>query len=116
MPHVVVNGELEIKDIFNGLTPLFIRENSKIIKTTGFFLSKDNSSILVEAIVIDKGKVTDFLSMINKRDDGVVVRIYPKIDVEKTDLVKRTLAELAKEILSLFPRTSVGKTNLQEFL
>ena len=116
MPHIVINGELQVKEIFKEFKPLFIKKNSKIIKTAGLYLSRDNTSILIEALTIDMGKKIAFLPMISQRDDGVVIRIYPKLDVEKTNLVKKTLAEVAKVILNLFSGTTIGKTNLQDFL
>jgi hypothetical protein len=41
--------------------------------------------------------------MISGRNDGVVIRLYPKIDVEKTEGVKKILVELAKQLIATFP-------------
>jgi hypothetical protein len=46
---------------------------------------------------------TVFLALISGRNDGVVVRLFPKMYVEKTELVKKTLVELAKQMLTKFP-------------
>ena len=55
--------------------------------------------------------------MINNREDGVVIRIYPVYDnFEKTEGVKKILAELAKQIMGKINGISIGKTNLIEFL
>ncbi len=115
MPHVVIQGDLHLPDIFKQLDLFVIKTDSKIIKTTKIYLSKDISSILIETITIDMGKRISFLSMISQRNDGVVVRLYPGTNVEKTDLVKQSLSEIAKKILILFSESNIGKTNLQDF-
>jgi len=54
--------------------------------------------------------------MISGRSDGVVIRLYPKIDVEKTEGVKKILVELAKQLIAMFPELTVGETNLENYL
>ncbi len=54
--------------------------------------------------------------MISKRIDGIVVRIYPGIEIEKTEGVKRLLAKIAIQLLRKFPELTVSETNLSEFL
>jgi len=116
IPHVVIEGNIETKNIFSELEPLFIKEEGTIIRSTNSFISSDGSLILVETIVIESGSKNQFFAIINQRDDGIVVRIYPGTDVEKTNGVKRSLAEIGKQILSKFQGTKIGKTNLEDFL
>jgi len=56
------------------------------------------------------------LTLISQRNDGVVVRLYPGIEVEKTSGVKNVLSEIAKQLLILFPQFTIGETNLSEYL
>jgi len=116
MPHVVLNGKVAMDDIFKELKPLMIRENQNILKTTDVYFERGKMAILVDSLSIDAVKKTAFLAMINSRDDGVVVRLYPKVEVEKTEGVKRILAELAKQIIETFPTLKVGETNLDYYL
>ena len=116
IPHVVVEGDLEIEGIFQKLDQIFIKEDGLIIRTTNSFLSKDKTIFLLETLVIDKGSKIQFFAMVNQREDGIVVRIYPGTDIEKTDGVKRSLAEIGKQILNKFDGSKVGKTNLTDFL
>ncbi len=67
-------------------------------------------------MVIDAGKKTVFLALISGREDGVVVRLYPKIAIEKTEGVKKLLVELAKQLIATFPELTVGETNLDTYL
>ncbi len=116
MPHVVLNGKTSVEEIFEKLNPLFIRHEDTILKTKEVYLEKNKKDILVDALAIEKSKKTAFLALISGRDDGVVVRLYPQFEVEKTDGVKKILAELAKQLLQTFPDLRVGETNLQDFL
>ena len=113
---MVIEGKLEVKDIFNQLNSVFIKEDNLIIRTTNFFLSKDETIILIETLVIENRVKNQFFAIISQREDGIVIRIYPGIEVEKTDGVKRSLVELGKQILDKFVETRIGKTNLIEFL
>ena len=116
MPHVVLNGTVSVDDIFNGLKSVFVRNESGILKTDTSYLSRDKTAILIEALTIEGGVKRSFFAMIGRREDGVVVRIYPGSDVEKTVGVKSILSDIAKQLLMAFPKLAIGETNLQEFL
>lgn len=116
MPHVVLTGKATIEDIFKELKPLFIRNGSMILKTSEVYIERNKNAVLVDSLVIEANKKTIFLAMISGRDDGVVVRLYPKVEVEKTDGVRKILAELAKQLLAAFPGLKVGETNLADYL
>ena len=116
MPHVVLNGNVNLDDIFNKFKSILIRNENGILKTNNIYFSRDKTSIIIESLAIEKGVKNSFLAMISRRDDGVVVRIYPGIEVEKTSEVKRLLSELAKQLLASFPELKIGETNLLDYL
>jgi hypothetical protein len=116
VPHVVLTGKATIEDISKELKPLFIRNGSAILKTSEVYLERDKNAVLVDSLAIEASKKTTFLAMISGRDDGVVVRLYPKVEVEKTDGVRKILAELAKQLIAAFPGLKVGETNLADYL
>jgi hypothetical protein len=116
MPHVVLNGKVRAEDVFDKITPLFIRKEGVILKTSDTYIDREQNSILIESLAIEKGNKTNFFAMISGREDGIVVRIYPGSEVEKTDGVKTILAEIAKQLLDMFPELRVGKTNISDFL
>ena len=116
MPHVVLNGTIHIENIFNKLNKLFIRKGTKILRTMDIYLERGKNAILVESLAIESDSKISFLTMITGRQDGVVVRLYPKVEVEKTDGVKQILAEIAKQLMLTFPELHIGETNLAEYL
>ncbi len=116
MPHVVLNGKVNLDDIFNKFKGVLIRNENGILKTDNIYISRDKNSIIIESLAVEKGVKNSFLAMISHRDDGVVIRIYPGIEVEKTSGVKKLLSELAKQLLSEFPELKIGETNLLDYL
>ena len=116
LPHVVLTGKINAEKAFDVLEDILVKRPDGILKTTNHYLDKNKQGILVESLAIQKGTKIGFLAMINNRDDGVVIRIYPGLDIEKTDGVKQILAEIAKQLLSKISDIAIGKTNLQEFL
>lgn len=116
MPHVVLVGRGSIEDIFRELKPIFVRDEKMILKTSELYLERNKNSVLVDSLAIEGDKKVAFLAMISRRDDGFVVRLFPKIEVEKTEGVKRILAELSKQITASFPDLVISETNLQSYL
>lgn len=116
MPHVVLSGEISPAEVFDSLEPLMFREGGTVLKTSAKFLEAGGASVLVECLAIEDGKKSAFFALMGRRDDGLVVRLHPVTDPEKTDGVKRVLAMLANQVMEKHQGLSVGKTNLQEFL
>lgn len=115
IPHVVLTGEVKIQNIFQQLQPLTLRNQQTLIRTQTTYLSSDGTAMLIESLAGTPPKFQHFLTVINRRKDGLVIRIHPHSTVEKTTEVKQLLAEVAKQILQSYPHLVIGKTNLQEF-
>ena len=116
MPHVFLNGGVNIEEIFNKFNGVLIRKEQGILKTDNIYLNRDKTSMLIESLAIEKGIKNSFLAMVSRRDDGVVIRIYPGSEVEKTSGVKKILSKIAKQVLTDFPKLKIGETNLLQYL
>ena len=116
MPHVVLNGNADFDDIFNKFKGVLIRNDHGILKTDNIYISRDKTAILIESLAIEDGVKNSFFTLISKRNDGVVIRIYPGVEVEKTQGVKKILAEIAKQLLGALPGLRIGETNLSDYL
>jgi len=109
-------GKSAVEDIFKALKPILVRNERGILRTMDSYLESKKNSMLIESLSIQENRTISFLVMISSREDGVVIRLYPKSEVEKTDGVKRLLAELAKQFMGTFPDFKLGETNLREYL
>jgi hypothetical protein len=116
MPHVVLTGSVAMEELFRALRPIMIRKDQDILRTMDAFMNVGKTSILIESLAVEAGRKTSFLTLVSSRDDGVVVRLYPRLEVEKTEGVKMILAEQAKQILASLPALSTGETNLSSYL
>lgn len=116
MPHVVLTGSIALKAVFETLVPFTTKNEKQILRAQKRYIDHEETSILVESLAIEGGKNTNFFVLVGLREDGLVIRIHPNSDVEKTDGVKMVLAEIANQLLQKFPELKIGKTNLQDFL
>lgn len=116
MPHVVLTGKISFRDVFQKIETFVVRQDKNILKTLDKFINQDETSILVKSLAIENKNKTSFLVLVTKREDGLVVRLYPEFDVEKTDGVKKILAKISENLVTVFPNLEVGQTNLQAFL
>jgi len=116
LPHVVLSGNVEIQEVFHRLQPLSIRDREILIRTIKKYLDTEKTSIIVESLAGTLNNLYPFFTLLNSREDGLVIRIHPSSKVEKTPQVKQLLAELAKQLLITFQNLTVGKTNLEEYL
>jgi hypothetical protein len=95
---------------------LFVRDSSSILRTLAVVIERGSGSVLIECLVIDSQVKTVFLAMVSGREDGLVVRLYPKVEVKKTSCVKQVLAEIAKQLMKTYQELKLGETNLQDYL
>lgn len=115
MPHVVLKGNVKVEGIFEELEPIFVKNEKGILRTANTYIDRDGKSILIESLAIEEVKKVQFLCMISAREDGIVVRIYPGFEVEKTSGVKRILVEVSRQLIKNIPQLTVGETNLSEY-
>ena len=116
MPHVVINGNIQVQDIFEKLEPFFLRLEDGMIKSNEIFISQNKTTMIVKTLVIENDDKFSFFVQVNDRDDGIVIRLYPDFDIPKTFGVKKSIAEIAKLILKGNKELSIGKTNLSKYL
>jgi hypothetical protein len=116
MPHIQIIGALRLEQLAERFEPLNIRQGSTIGKTTAFYLNAHDRTALIQALVVEPHVNRKFYVLLVEKPDGIMVRLDPLTDPEKTDAVKRLLAAVADWIRRVSPGSSFGTTNLQEFL
>lgn len=116
MPHVVLNGEVDMDEVFRRLKPVFVKTDRGILKATDAYIDRSGRTILVDSLAIEGGEKVRFLMLVGLREDGLVVRLFDVPEVEKTEGVKRVLAETARQLAETFPQLELGETNLGRYL
>ena len=116
MPHVVLKGPVDMDEVFRRLKPVFVKTERGILKATDAYMDRAKRTIIVDSLAIEGGEKDRFFMAIGHREDGLVVRLFEVPEVERTEGVKRVLAETAKQLLETFPDLEVGETNLERYL
>ena len=115
MPHILVEGTIALEDLARRHAPFAARVGGAIVKCERFYLETGARTALLETLVSDSGHTQRFFVRLQARDDGVMVRIEPLTDPEKSPAVKRALALVAARV-----RASCGGrygvTNLADYL
>lgn len=116
MPHVVLEGRLDIQRFCTVYQPLVHRESDKILKLQHAYVSTTRDEVLIEAVALQDGHPQRFLVQVLVRDNRATVKLYPGTDPEKTDAVKKTVALVARQLMDCSPGVRYGSTNIGEFL
>ena len=107
---------VDMEEVFRRLRPIFVKSERGILKATDSYIDRGRRNILIDALSIEAGEQTRFLLMISQQEDGLMVRLWPGLEVERTEGVMRVLAETAKQLMEVFPGLVVGETNLKKFM
>jgi hypothetical protein len=116
MPHIFIEGQLDMEEVFRRLKPVFVKSDRGILKATDTYMDRSRRNILIEAQSLEGGEEERFLIMLSQWEDAMEVHLYPHQDVDVTEGVKQVLAEAAKQILEIFPELKVGDTDLDRYL
>ncbi len=124
MPHIVLTNVSEFKSFYNNFKKeVLIIKNEKdqtntIIRFEEIFLNQLENIILIKTIVIESNNQPQtYYIMTMKKNNQVTIRLDPLTDPQnKTDAVKTSLANIAKQYKKIDPAISIGKTNLEQYL
>jgi hypothetical protein len=105
VPHVIVEGTITLAGLQRDHVPFTEREGGRVVKVDRFYLDAPGRAALLETLVIQ----------LTAREDGVMVRLEPMTDPEKSPAVKRALATIARRIRAACGGR-FGGTNIAEFL
>jgi len=116
MPHVILEGPVDIKQFLASYRPVVLKGPGEILRLQHAYLSTTADEVLLEALAKEDGPPVRFLVQILVRGTATTVKIYPGIDPEKTAGVKKIIALIARLLKDQNPAVRYGTTNLKEFL
>jgi len=111
MPHLVLDGTVDLERVAARLDPGVVRWGRAVIKTGDCWLRADGRAVLVEGVVVELSRPLHPVAVVALRDGGTAVRLWPVVHVERTPAVRRWLAVLATELQAL-GAGAVRTTNL----
>jgi hypothetical protein len=116
MPHVSIEGPIQIEEIESKFEPILYREGTRIIKIERFFREKSGRSALLETVAVEAGHKQKFFIQLSAKEGSVTVRPEPLTDPEKSSVVRIALALVARRILDWSSDCRSGNTNISEYL
>ena len=114
MPHIVLNGSVDLEKIRAHFQPIFEKDSS-IIRLKEMYVASSKNNALIHTITIEQETQEFFIELLSSKDK-TTIRLYPLTDPKKTDSVKISMALLCDFIKKLYPDLPIGKTNLQDYL
>ena len=116
MPHVVLEGPITIEDIWIAYAPLNHKEEGFRFKTEECYLAHDKTSLLIRALVVERGYAKKFFTIITQKEKAITIKFENLTDPEKTDASRRLLGWIADLILASVPEARVTRSNIREFI
>ncbi|HEX2487640.1 MAG TPA: hypothetical protein VHJ57_03560 [Nitrososphaeraceae archaeon] len=127
MPHIVLTNVSDFESFYHNFKKevLIIKNEEKdqttstIIRFEDILLNQLKNLLLIKTIVIENGNQsqTYYIMVMKKNIDQITIRLDPLTDPKnKTDAVKISLANIAKQYKKIDPEISIGRTNLEQYL
>ena len=127
MPHIVLTNVSDFESFYHNFKKevLIIKNEEKdqttstIIRFEDILLNQLKNLLLIKTIVIENGNQsqTYYIMVMKKNNDQITIRLDTLTDPKnKTDAVKISLANIAKQYKKIDPEISIGRTNLEQYL
>lgn len=114
MPHVVLEGSINLEELFNNFNRFFLREGDKIVRLDEILVNSMRSRLLVKATAVEAGVSRSYYISMLLKGSSITVRLDELTDPEKTDSVKISLAVVASMLMK--HGMKVVRTNIGEYL
>ena len=115
MPHVVLEGRVNLDECASYLEPFVFREGELVVKVDRFYRERGGRAALLETLVVDRGHTQKFFIQLSAKQEGLTLRLEPLTDPEKTAGVRRAIALIAGRIRK-GSGCAYGNSNIEEYL
>jgi hypothetical protein len=115
MPHVICGGRADLTSAWRGLPGGPWRWGTAVARAEGRYLAPQGDSLLVAGVVVEYGRPLHPVVVVSLSRDGTSFHLWPAAPVERTESVKRFLAQVARE-MAAFGAGPVLRTNIPDLL
>jgi len=115
MPHVIRSGTADLAAAWRQLPHGPWRWGTAVARVEGCYLGRDAAALLVAGVVVEYGRPLHPVVLVTRGAETTSVHLWPAMTVERTDGVKRLLAQVARE-LAAFGAGEVVTTNIPDLL
>jgi len=115
MPHVICAGHADLAAAWRDLPRGPWRWGNVVARVEGCFLGPDGTALLVAGVVVEYGRPLHPVVLVSNGREGTAFHLWVWAPVERTDAVKRLLAQVARE-MAAFGAGAVITTNIPDLL
>lgn len=113
MPHVIRRGRADLQAAWRELPRGPWRWGGVVARVEGSYLAVSGDALLLAGVVIEFGRSLHPVALVTLRAGETAVHLWPAATVERTEAVKRFLAQVARELVA-FGAGEVQTTNLPD--
>jgi hypothetical protein len=113
MPHVVIEGAIDLAAFARDFEPILVRPGRDVERTERIWLERDGRALLIEGVVVESGRRQQFYVMVSTHGRGTAtVRIDPMTHPERSEGVRDLVARIAGALLARTPGARVSRSNV----
>lgn len=113
MPHVVLQGTVDLRVYAERFEPLLVRRAGDVLRCDRVYVERGGRALLLESLVVESGRKLPFYIRISGHDEGgATVRVDPRSHPERGEGVRELVALVASDLLRHCPGANVQVTNL----
>ena len=113
MPHLILEGITDIASAATGIRTEPNRWGRAVLKTEGWWTRFDGQAVLAEGVIVEFSRALHPLALIAPHHGDTGVRLWPYLEVERTQALQRWLALIAAD-LQRGGGGALKKTNISE--
>ncbi len=115
MPHVIRSGTADLAAAWRDLPHGPWRWGTAVARVEGCYLGRDAATLLVAGVVVEYGRPLHPVVLVSRGAGTTSVHLWSATAVERTEGVKRLLAQVARD-LAAFGAGPVVTTNIPDLL
>jgi hypothetical protein len=115
MPHVICAGHADLVAAWHDLPRGPWHWGNAVARVEACFLGRDEASLLVAGVVVEYGRPLHAVVLVSNGREETAFHLWRSAPVERTDAVKRLLAQVARE-MAAFGAGAVITTNIPKLL
>lgn len=113
MPHVVLEGPVDLARYAEAFERLLVRRSGDVLRADKIYVEREGRALLVESLVVEAARKQPFYVLISGHEGGgASVRIDPRTHPERSPGVRELVARIGADLLARSPGARVGVTNL----
>jgi hypothetical protein len=116
MPHIILRGEISPEQVVEDFLPKVHRWGRAVLKLSECWLRKDRRALLVDGVVVELSRPLHPVILVGVQENETHVRLWPRVDVERTWPVQRLLAVYAADLVGYESVHGALSTNIPEQL